>query len=109
MRGCGDGEGIADGEAHSGGCVEHSVGRAISISHTRVAIDESNPGTSSPLNVLPVRSEGDMIALFVGFRQALQQLLRSANNSTASHQLHRTPGPSGTKRALIHQIDETGR
>jgi hypothetical protein len=29
-----------------------------------------NPGTSSPLNGLPVRAEGDMIAVLEGFRQA---------------------------------------
>jgi hypothetical protein len=37
--------------------------RARTVGQTRNAKGEMNPGTSSPLNGLPVRSEGAMIAV----------------------------------------------
>jgi hypothetical protein len=37
--------------------------RASALSQTRDAEEAMNPGTSSPLNRLPVRTDGDMIAV----------------------------------------------
>jgi hypothetical protein len=49
---------------------------ANALRQTRDAEHEMNPGTSSPLNRLPVRSEADMIAVLEGLRQALLALKR---------------------------------